>query len=51
MLIAVEMGAAIYRSLDTPEPRNPRKVSKRGSRASRPGVSKKVSKKSQMTRK
>ena len=38
------MGTAIYRSLDTPEPRNPRKVSKRCSRASRPGVPKKCRK-------
>ena len=47
----VAIGAAVYRSFHTPEPRNPQKVSKGGSRASRPGVSKKVSKKSQMTQK
>ena len=35
------MGAAIYRSRHTPEPRNHKKVSKRSSRASPPGVSKK----------
>ena len=34
----------IYRSLHTPEPRNPQKVSKSRSRASRPGVSKKCRK-------
>ena len=43
-LISVAIGAAIYRSLHTPEPRNPQKVSKGGSRASRPGVSKKCRK-------
>ena len=38
------MGTAIYRSLHTPEPRNPKKVSKRSSRASPPGVPKKCRK-------
>ena len=39
--ITVTIAIPIYRSLHTPEPRNPQKVSKSRSRASRPGVSKK----------
>ena len=40
----VTMGTNIYRSLHTPEPRNPQKVSKRSSPASPLGVSKKYRK-------
>ena len=43
------MGTAIYRSLDTPEPRNPRKVSKRCTRGLPARSVKKVSKKSPNT--
>ena len=47
--LCLRFAIPIYRSLHTPEPRNPQKVSKRRSRPSRPGVSKKVSKKSLKT--
>ena len=38
------MGTAVYRSVHTPEPRNPKRVPKRSSWASPPGVSKKCRK-------
>ena len=49
--VSIAIGAAIYRSPEALWARNPQKVSKRCSRASRPRVSKKCRKKSRMTRK
>ena len=45
----IAIAVPIYGSLHTPEPRNPQKVSKRTSRASLPGVSKKCRKSSPST--